>query len=212
MNGVRIQLLQFSGSFVGVAEEILNQVEEEKPFFGRKFFRIKLERFSEETSKEFLSQGFKEEGIKVEDQVIEEAVKLFDGIPGWLALFGRSYSYAVKHSHPIDIKVTLKEAAKEVSKDFTTFLKTSNSPTRYAEIILALSRLGNKGSLSEVRDVINSLFKENIENSRLNELLSTLVKYGFVIKISRGKYALPADLPTRIGLRHSAKIWIKKMR
>ncbi|HII73203.1 hypothetical protein [Sulfurisphaera tokodaii] len=56
------------------------------------------------------------------------------------------------------------------------------------------------------------MFKENIENSRLNELLSTLVKYGFVIKISRGKYALPADLPTRIGLRHSAKIWIKKMR
>ncbi|BFI74242.1 hypothetical protein [Sulfurisphaera ohwakuensis] len=61
------------------------------------------------------------------------------------------YSYAAKHSHPIDTK----EAAKKISKDFITFLKTSNSLTRYAEIILALSRLG---SLSEVGDVINSLF------------------------------------------------------
>ena len=199
-----------SGSFVDVTEEILNQVEEEKPFFGRKFFRIKLERFNEETSKEFLSLGFKEEGIAVDEKVIDEAVKLFDGIPGWLALFGRSYSYAVKHSHKVDIKVILKEAAKEVSKDFTRFLKTSNSPTRYAEIILALSRLGNKGSLSEIRDVINSLFKEQIENSRLNELLGTLINYGFVIKLGRGKYALPSDLPTSVGLRHSARMWIKK--
>ncbi|BFI74243.1 hypothetical protein [Sulfurisphaera ohwakuensis] len=70
-----------SRSFVGVTEEILNQVEEEKAFFDKKFFfRIKLERINEETSKEFLSQKFKEEGIKVKDQVIEEVIKLFNGI------------------------------------------------------------------------------------------------------------------------------------
>jgi len=200
-----------SGSFIGVAEEILNQVEEEKPFYGRKFFRIKLERFDEVKSKEFLRRGFEEENVKVDEKVIDEAVRLFDGIPGWLALFGRSYSYSVKHTHPIDIRVIVKEAAKQVSKEFTRFLSNSNSPKRYAEIILSLSRLGNKGSLSEIRDVMNSLYKESIGDSRLYELLKTLVAYGFVVKTSKGKYSLPNDLPSRLGLRHSAKMWVKKM-
>jgi len=200
-----------SGSFIGVAEEILNQVEEEKPFYGRKFFRIKLERFDDTKSKEFLRRGFEEEGIKVNEKAINEAVRLFDGIPGWLALFGRSYSYSVKHSHPIDIRVVVKEAAKQVSKEFTRFLSNSNSPKRYAEIILSLSRLGNKGSLSEIRDVMNSLYKESIGDSRLYELLKTLVAYGFVIKTSKGKYSLPNDLPSRLGLKYSAKMWLKKM-
>ncbi|MEJ2781250.1 ATP-binding protein [Stygiolobus sp. CP850M] len=200
-----------SGSFIGVAEEILNQVEEEKPFYGRKFFRIKLERFDEVKSKEFLRRGFEEENVKVDEKVIDEAVRLFDGIPGWLALFGRSYSYSVKHTHPIDIRVIVKEAAKQVSKEFTRFLSNSNSPKRYAEIILSLSRLGNKGSLSEIRDVMNSLYKESIGDSRLYELLKTLVAYGFVDKTSKGKYSLPNDLPSRLGLRHSAKMWVKKM-
>ncbi|MCG2909705.1 MAG: ATP-binding protein, partial [Stygiolobus sp.] len=200
-----------SGSFIGVAEEILNQVEEEKPFYGRKFFRIKLERFDEVKSKEFLRRGFEEENVKVDEKVIDEAVRLFDGIPGWLALFGRSYSYSVKHSHPIDIRVVVKEAAKQVSKEFTRFLSNSNSPKRYAEIILSLSRLGNKGSLSEIRDVMNSLYKESIEDSRLYELIKTLVAYGFVVKTSKGKYSLPSDLPSKLGLRHSAKMWVKKM-
>ncbi|WP_168367223.1 AAA family ATPase [Acidianus brierleyi] len=204
-------IIVVSGSFVGVTEEILNQVEEEKPFFGRKFFRIKLDRFNEEKSKEFLKAGFTEEGIEVNEKVLEEAIRLFDGIPGWLALFGRSYSYAMKHSHQVDIKIILKEAAKEVSRDFTRFLKSSNSPMRYAETILAISRLGNKGSLSEIRESVNSLFKEEIEDSRLHELLGTLINYGFIIKIGRGKYSLPSDLPTKLGLKHSAKNWIKKM-
>jgi len=200
-----------SGSFIGVAEEVLNQVEEERPFYGRRFFRIKLERFDENKSREFLRRGFEEEGVKVDEKIIDEAVKLFDGIPGWLALFGRSYSYSVKHSHPIDVKVVVKEAAKQVSKEFTGFLINSNSPKRYAEIILSLSRLGNRASLTEIRDVMNSLYRENIGDSRLYELLGTLVSYGFVLKAGRGKYSLPNDVPTRLGLKHSAKMWLRKM-
>ena len=200
-----------SGSFIGVAEEVLNQVEEERPFYGRRFFRIKLERFDENKSREFLRRGFEEEGVKVDEKIIDETVKLFDGIPGWLALFGRSYSYSVKHSHPIDVKVVVKEAAKQVSKEFTGFLINSNSPKRYAEIILSLSRLGNRASLTEIRDVMNSLYRENIGDSRLYELLGTLVSYGFVLKAGKGKYSLPNDVPTRLGLKHSAKMWLRKM-
>ena len=127
--------------------------------------------FAEVKSKKFLRRGFEEENVKVDEKVIDEAVRLFDGISEWLALFGRSYSYSVKHTHPIDIRVIVKEAAKQVSREYTRFLSNSNSPKRYAEIILSLSRLGNKGSLSEIRDVMNSLYKESIGNSRLYELL-----------------------------------------
>uniref|UniRef100_A0A2U9IHV0 Uncharacterized protein n=1 Tax=Acidianus brierleyi TaxID=41673 RepID=A0A2U9IHV0_9CREN len=30
--------------------------------------------------------------------------------------------------------------------------------------------------------------------------------------MGRGKYALPSDLSTKLGLKHSAKNWIKKMK
>ncbi|BDB99771.1 AAA family ATPase [Saccharolobus caldissimus] len=205
-------VLIVSGSFVGVTEEVLNQVEAEKPFFGRKFFKVYLERFNEDQSREFLIKGFEEEGIKIDEKIIEKAIKLFDGIPGWLALFGRTYTYSVKHSHNIEIKDIIKEAAKQVSKDFTNFLKISSSPTRYAEIILSISRLGGKGRLKEIADVMNSLYKEEIRESRLHDLLSTLVNYSFVKAEKRGIYSLPSDLPTRIGLIHASKMWLKKFR
>jgi len=77
----------------------------------------------------------------------------------------------------------------KASIEYTRFLSNSNSPKRYAEIILSLSRLVNKGSLSEIRDVMNSLYKESIGDSRLYELLKTLVAYGFLVKTSKGKYS-----------------------
>ncbi|EZQ06697.1 ATPase [Candidatus Acidianus copahuensis] len=198
-----------SGSIVGVAEEVLKQVEATKPFYGRKFFKVYLKTFTEEQSTDFLKKGFEQEGVRVEDVTIERAVKLFDGIPGWLTLFGKEYTYSVKHGRKADIKDILKEAGKEVAIEFTRFLKNSSSPNRYSGIILAIDRLGGKGKLSEITQGLNVLLKDNAEESRVKELLDTLISYGYIVKTGRGRYSLPNDTPTKIGIKHSAKKWLK---
>ncbi|WP_257788620.1 AAA family ATPase [Acidianus manzaensis] len=198
-----------SGSIVGMMEEVLKQVEEEKPFYGRNFIRIELDKFEREKSKEFLLKGFEEEKVKIDNQTLEKALKYFDGIPGWLALFGRSYSYSVKHGSKVELKLILREASKQEAKEFTNFLKVSNSPNRYAGIILALGSL-KKARLKEIRDYVSTVLKDNVRESRVKELIDTLITYGFARKISTGVYSLPEDLPTKLGLVHSAKRWIKK--
>ena len=55
------------------------------------------------------------------------------------------------------------------------------------------------------------MYREDIGDSRLYELLKTLVNYGFVVKTGRGEYSLPADLPSRLGIRHAARMWLKRM-
>jgi hypothetical protein len=65
-------------------------------------------------------------------------------------------------------------------------------------------------------------FRENPSTSGVTVLISTIKEYklhglsetadnGFVVKTSKGKYSLPNDLPSRLVLRHSAKMWVKKM-
>ncbi|WP_338598504.1 hypothetical protein V6M85_07675 [Sulfolobus tengchongensis] len=190
-------------------EEVLKQVEAEKPFYGRNFIRIYLDRFEVEKSKEFLIRGFKEEGIEISKDVVEKAVKYFDGIPGWLAYFGRSYTYSLKHGLNPDIKEIVKEASKQVTSDFQRFLKTSNSPYRYAGIVLSLSEL-RKARLKEITSYLSTLLKENVSEGRVKELIDTLINYGFVIKVKLGIYSLPNDMPTKLGLRVSAKKWLRQ--
>lgn len=86
---------------------------------------------------------------------------MFDGIPGWLTLFGKEYTYSVKHERKADIKEIIKEAGKEVAIEFTRFLKNSSSPNRYAGVILVIDRLGSEGRLSEITQGLNVLLRGN---------------------------------------------------
>ena len=73
---------------IRLVEKTLKDVEYNEPFFGRYIRKIELTRFTKEQSKDFLLKGFEEEKIKVDESTIEDAIKKFDGIPGWLTLFG----------------------------------------------------------------------------------------------------------------------------
>lgn len=77
-----------TGSEVGLLYNFLGLENRESPLYGRAYDKVVIERFSREKSIEFLEAGFAEAGVKVRREVLEKAVEVLDGIPGWLALYG----------------------------------------------------------------------------------------------------------------------------
>lgn len=195
--------IAFTGSSVGLLERALKNLEYERPFFGRYIRKIKLERFSEEMSRDFLKRGFEEEEVKVEEKVIEEAVRRFDGIPGWLTFFGAEYSFRAKRGERANIDEIEEMAVNEVKAEFRDFLLSSQAPERYAWAVMALDRLGGKGTLNEVTKAVNAIYGE-VPEPRVYELLNRLVDLGFIDKEGE-EYRLPSDTPGRKGLVLASK-------
>jgi len=193
----------FTGSSAGILENVLKSLEYEKPFFGRFIRRIRIEKFDERLSRDFLLKGFEEEGVKVTEDVIEEALKRFDGIPGWLTFFGSEYSFRVRHGEKVDVKNIEKMAIEEVRKEIRDFILGTQSPERYSATIIALDRLGGKGSVAEVTKVVNTILEE-VPEPRIYEILNKLVDMGFIEKVN-GEYSLPKDEPNRKGLVLASK-------
>jgi len=80
-----------AGSEIGLLIGFLGYEDPSSPLYGRGFYEVLVERFTRDESIEFLERGFREAGVEPPREVVEEAVELFDGIPGWLVLFGRRY-------------------------------------------------------------------------------------------------------------------------
>jgi len=193
----------FTGSSAGILENVLKSLEYEKPFFGRFIRRIRIEKFDERLSRDFLLKGFEEEGVKVTEDVIEEALKRFDGIPGWLTFFGSEYSFRVRHGEKVDVENIEKMAIEEVRKEIRDFILGTQSPERYSATIIALDRLGGKGSVAEVTKVVNTILEE-VPEPRIYEILNKLVDMGFIEKVN-SEYSLPKDEPNRKGLVLASK-------
>ncbi|MEM2725377.1 MAG: ATP-binding protein, partial [Candidatus Nezhaarchaeales archaeon] len=111
----RVKFL-LSGSEMGVLHEFLGFSDHKSPLYGRAREVINVERFSKDKSIEFLEAGFKEEGVSPPREVIERAVEVFDGIPGWLTLYGYM-SIRRRNLNVIDqvLDEAVKVAASEIS-------------------------------------------------------------------------------------------------
>lgn len=81
-----------AGSEVGMLRDFLRLEDPSSPLFGRYVLELPVERFSPDESREFLLRGFREAGVEAQPEVIEEAVSSFDGIVGWLVLYGKMYT------------------------------------------------------------------------------------------------------------------------
>nr|MCG2880502.1 hypothetical protein [Vulcanisaeta sp.] len=145
-----------------------------------------------------LRRGFEEEGIRVGEDVIDDAVRRFDGIVGWLTFFGAEYSFRVKHGESVNLDEIERMAINEVREEFKSFLVNSQSPERYSAVVIALDRLGGRGTLGEVSKVVNELIGE-VPEPRVYEILNRLVNMGFIEKID-DEYILPRDTPNRKGM------------
>ncbi|MFP3161136.1 MAG: ATP-binding protein [Vulcanisaeta sp.] len=199
----RNTVIIFAGSMIGLMEGMLKGLEYDKPFFGRLIRRIRVDRFTEDQSRDFLRRGFEEEGIRVGEDVIDDAVRRFDGIVGWLTFFGAEYSFRVKHGESVNLDEIERMAINEVREEFKSFLVNSQSPERYSAVVIALDRLGGRGTLGEVTKVVNELIGE-VPEPRVYEILNRLVNMGFIEKVN-DEYVLPRDTPNRKGMLMASK-------
>lgn len=104
-----------AGSEIGMLQNFLKLEDPTSPLYGRYTYDIIVERFTRDLAKEFLLKGFKEEGIEPPADVIEDALNFFDGIVGWLVLFGRKYVEGIKNFDNLK-NVAIELAQEELKK------------------------------------------------------------------------------------------------
>jgi len=174
-----------TGSEVGLLHDFLGISDYESPLYGRIAGEVYVEPFDSHLSKEFLKAGFREVNLNVEDEIIEKAVEMLDGIPGWLVLFGvvymkeKDYEKAMKRTFEIARGLILGEL-KELEK----------RSRRYLEILRGIALGYNRWSL--IRDYL-SVKGIPTPEPRLYELLSNLKKMGWIKEVE-GKYMLSDPL------------------
>lgn len=87
-DNLRNTVVVLSGSEVGMLRRFVGIDDPSSPLYGRYMGEVPMERFSRDLPLEFLRTGFREAGVEAGRDVLETAVDLFDGIPGWLVHFG----------------------------------------------------------------------------------------------------------------------------
>jgi len=156
----------FTGSEVGLLYQFLGVDNPKSPLYGRYMHTISIERFKHDESIEFLKRGFNELGIKPPQKIIEEAVDLFNGIPGWLTFFGNSYAGGIRDVNKI------KEYAIRIALNELENLVKERGSRRYAIVLKAIA-LGYN-TWGKIKRYVEEVEGKIISNSILSNILNTL--------------------------------------
>lgn len=152
-----------AGSEIGMLQNFLGYEDPSSPLYGRAVYEINVERFSKEKSREFLRKGFQEERVEPRPELIEKAIEFFDGIVGWLVIFGREYIDGINNMEKIKdnaIGLALSELEKLNPKE---------------KMVLKAIASGSKTWIS-VRNYINEKYGIVIPKSTLSRLIDKLEK------------------------------------
>lgn len=166
-----------SGSQVGLLHRFLRLHEPDAPLFGRPYIEVRLRKLEMEKAREFLMKGFEQEGVKMPQEVIEEALKRFDGIIGWLTYFGYA---STRTREPIEgiFERASRLAAEEVSNALKIY---GVAEPRYKEALKVVSNLGNARWIEIKRGIESRLGR--IPNNTLSTIIGNLVDQGLIEKI-----------------------------
>jgi len=171
-----------TGSEVNVLNDFLKLNKPESPLFGRARLKIRLGTFSKEQSIDFLKKGFAEARVFAREEEIEDAINIFNGIVGWLTLYGY-YRVTYGLSHDEALKHVEKEAVPLLVSELEKLV--NYSPRRYVAVLHAIS-LGLK-FWKEIKRFTEGIVGY-VPDNRFNSILQNLVKYGFVERTENGKY------------------------
>ncbi|OIP14137.1 MAG: hypothetical protein AUJ99_00040 [Caldisericum sp. CG2_30_36_11] len=189
-------LFILTGSEVGVLHDFLKSDDPKAPLFGRYLNEIKLERFTKEESFNFLLEGFKQIKIKPNKEEIENAVRILDGLVGYLVIYG--YTVKQKGNYNDAFEETIKIAEQLVNQELEElFLKSEN----YRLVLLAVAH--KMATFSKIKEYI-SLYSGKISNQTLSNILKSLVKYSFLdVQFEDGtkKYVIPDPIIEKIILK-----------
>jgi len=156
-----------AGSEIGLLRDFLGIERPDSPLYGRDIYEINVERLTREEAKEFLIRGFKEEGLNPPANIIEEALNYFDGIIGWLALFGRKYADGIR-----DLK-DLKEIAINLALDELKKLS-------FRERLVLKAIASSSNSWVQVRRYIEEKEGITLPKATLSRLIEKMEKLSIV--------------------------------
>jgi len=176
-----------SGSETGLLYDFLEFNNYSSPLYGRVRDELIIERFSKEKSIRFLEKGFEEASMKPSKEVIEKAIDLLDGIPGWLSFYGYK---AVQMKNFDIIDKVLEEAIQTALDELNKIIKTG----KYYRHILRAIAMGYK-NWSLIKRSVETWTGSHVNNKILYNNLVGLInltilskeddKYDFIDNIYR---------------------------
>lgn len=170
-----------TGSAVGLLYDFVGSQDADAPLFGRHITEIRLHRLPEEIARDFLVRGFRQAKMKAEEGALNAAMKRLDGIIGWLTLFGVMSVRAGAVSESV-IDQAAETGRLLVRQEFGNFLKGREvGRQRYEAIVRHLARF-QPSSWSAIKGALETVEGRTINDRNVTELLTKLVKAGFVEK------------------------------
>lgn len=166
-----------TGSAVGLLYDFLGFQDPKAAMYGRHRTEVQLKRLPDHMARDFLLRGFKQTKLQASRAIIDRAIKELDGIIGWLTLYGATCIRTGVSEEAIDETL---EAGKALARqEFENFLKGREvAMRRYETIIRHLSR--GPSSWSAIKRAIEAVEGRTINDRNITDLLTTLVKAGFV--------------------------------
>ncbi len=172
-----------TGSAIGVTKSIL-EPGSKSPLYGRTISKMEVGRWGSQVSLDFIRQGCKEKRLFCNEELLLEAEKRLDGIPGWLTLFG--HNYAENEDYEKAIRQTTKEAYKILSDELESISRMGMGLAKQLEILRMLAKspepFGKIGSATGFND------------NTLSRQLENLVKLGYIEKDREGQYLISDPL------------------
>lgn len=174
----------FSGSYVGVIKTLFEQTSA-LPLYGRPPVKVSLKPFSRDISKEFMVKGFNELGVRVGDSIVERCYDKFDGIVGWLTMFGNFYGVRGMDFDEA-VMQTIENAKKIIISEIEHFLEDKLEKNLYKAIFEAL-KISNRWK--DIKFGVEVKLRKSVNDKIFTQALNALINANFVTKIN-GRYYL----------------------
>ena len=152
----------------------------EAPLYGRPYVEVRAGRLSEERSKRFLLEGFRQYGVEVSEEEVEEAIRQFDGVIGWLTYFG--YSKVIGGE---GLQSIVDKASRLALSELEHALKVYGvAEGRYREALRVIA-LAQPARWAQIKRWVEARMGR-IPNNTLASIIKNLVDSGFVEKALEG--------------------------
>lgn len=181
-----------TGSQVGVLNDFLGVENPKAPLFGRAITRIQLKRLSPEDSTEFLKLGFSQISLTLDNREISAIVEKLDGIIGWLTYVGVISRRLGRFDEAVLVEA-LKQGSQLAASEFSNFLSLRpQARVRYVQILRVM--IEDPRQWSEIKRGLENAEGHTVPDFTFNQLLTNLVKGGFVEKIPERLYEIADPL------------------
>ncbi len=173
----------FSGSMIGLSKALTGEGRGKKignSFKGRPIVEIEVKPFSAELSREFLRTGSRLCGFDIAEPEIEDAVRTYRGIQGWLTYYGNFRRLGYPHERAKELVLNI---AKNLIKE--ELRQLSETQRLIVRALALVEEIGWK----DLKRLAESFRKMEMRDAVFNNALKHLVD-AKIAKKENDKYSL----------------------